>query len=79
METTIKKWGNSLAVRIPGIFSRQSGITEGTEVEIKVENGSLVITPVKRKYTLKELLDQVNDSNLHSEVDTGEVKGNEIW
>ena len=47
MEITLKKWGNSLAIRIPGAYCRQSGMVEGSKVTVSIENGSLVITPVK--------------------------------
>lgn len=33
----------------------------------------------KRKYSLKQLLDAVTEDNLHSEVDTGDAVGKEIW
>jgi antitoxin MazE len=79
METTLKKWGNSLAIRIPGAYCRQSGMVEGSKVTVSIENGSLVITPVKGKYELEELLLQVNDDNLHGEIQYGEPKGREIW
>lgn len=79
METTLKKWGNSLAIRIPGVYCRQSGMNEGSKVKISLENGSLVITPVKTKYKLEDLLLQVNDGNLHGEIQYGEPQGHEIW
>jgi antitoxin MazE len=79
METTLKKWGNSLAIRIPGIYCRQSGMNEGSKVDVSLENGSLIITPVKGKYELEELLLQVNEDNLHGEIQYVEPKGHEIW
>ncbi len=49
-------------------------------VEISLENGKLVITLVhKSKLTLKQLLVRINDENLHHEVDTGQITGNETW
>ena len=79
MQTTIQKWGNSLAVRIPGTLSKETGLKAGLSVEIFVENDNIVIKPVRKKYSLSELLVQVNESNLHHEMNMGEPKGREIW
>jgi len=38
------------------------------------------ITPItKPTLTLEQLLAQVNEHNLHGEVDTGPAVGNEVW
>ena len=49
-------------------------------IEISMKNGRLVITLApKSKLTLKQLLACVNEENLHHEVDTGLITGNETW
>lgn len=73
----VQKWGNSLGVRIPKALAVKAGLDEGTEIEIDVEDGQLVIKP--RAQTLDELLSQVTSDNLHSEVESGAPKGREIW
>jgi antitoxin MazE len=48
--------------------------------DIRVENGELVIRPVRRRqYDLSELLEGVNAANLHGEIDTGDAVGREAW
>ena len=80
MKTRVQKWGNSLALRIPKSFATEVGLQRETSVEISLTNGKLVITPVaKPKPTLKQLLAKVTKENLHHEVDTGAVVGNETW
>ena len=79
MQTTIKKWGNSLAVRISATLARESGISEGTIVDITPENKNLVIRPLRKRYVLSELLDKVCDENRHEEIETGGIKGKEVW
>ncbi len=66
-----------MSIRIPGIYCRQSGMNERSKVKISIENGALVITPVKTKYKLEDLLLQVNDSNLHGEIEYGKPQGGE--
>lgn len=36
MQSTVGKWGNSLAIRLPVEFARQSGLREGVPVELSV-------------------------------------------
>ena len=80
MKTRVQKWGNSLALRIPKSFATEVGLQRETAIEISLADGKLVITPVaKPKPTLKQLLAKVTKENLHHEVDTGSVAGNETW
>lgn len=77
MEIIVKKWGNSIGVRIPRIMAKDLNIKDGTPVEIKDSNGSIIISP--KKYMLDDLLSQINNSNIHSELDFGASMGKEIW
>jgi antitoxin MazE len=74
----LKKWGNSLALRIPKAFAFQSKIREDEYVNLTLEENKIVIVPEEdKKYTLKELLSGVNKTNLHREIDFGKQIGNE--
>ncbi len=80
METKIKKWGNSLALRIPMVFARNINIHQDTLIDLSIEDGKLVMIPIPEpEYSLTKLLAQVTDSNIHQEIDTGEAIGKEIW
>jgi antitoxin MazE len=80
MKTRVQKWGNSLALRIPKSFATQVGLQTDSSVEVSLVKGKLVIAPiVKRKLTLRALLAQVTEDNLHREVDTGSAVGSEAW
>ena len=80
METCVKRWGNSLALRIPRRLAEEVGLYEDSPVELSLEEGRLIIVPVMEpRYVLEILLAQVTPENLHSEVDTGEVIGGEAW
>lgn len=80
MVTTVAKWGNSLAVRIPQHVIKEIQLTEGAEVDLVVIDGNLVIKPRPRKrYSLEELITAITPENLHSEVETGVAVGNEVW
>jgi antitoxin MazE len=80
VETRVQKWGNSLALRIPKPFAAEVGLESDSFVELTLVDGKLVITPItKPTLTLEQLLAQVNEHNLHGEVDTGLAVGNEVW
>lgn len=80
METVIRKWGNSLALRIPKPLADEVGLKENSEVELALEEGKLMIVPaVVPGYVLDRLLAQVTAENLHRELETGAAVGVEAW
>lgn len=80
MKTKVQRWGNSLAVRIPKAFAEELGVEDNTEVDLALHDEELVIRPVGRlRFSLSELLEQVTEDNLHSEVETGPAVGDEAW
>ena len=42
---TVQKWGNSLAVRIPAILAKGAHVHSGSQVEISLQEGTLVVKP----------------------------------
>ena len=80
MKATIKKWGNSLALRIPKALAKEAGLHYELPVELSLVDGKLVIVPIERpKFDLEAMLDQITEDNLHSEVDVGPAVGQEVW
>ena len=80
METSVKRWGNSLALRIPKVLAEEVGLYEDTPVELCLEEGRLIVVPIaEARYDLESLLVQVTSENLHKEVDTGQAVGGEAW
>ena len=80
MNATIQKWGNSLALRIPKAVARDTRLGNGSVVNLTVEEGKVVIEPVRKvKYSLEELLKGVSKKNIHPSVDTGPAVGREVW
>jgi antitoxin MazE len=80
MQAKIRKWGNSLALRIPKSFALSVNIKQNELVDLLIDEGKIVIMPIpQKKYSLEELLEGVSETNLHSEFDTGAPTGKEIW
>ena len=52
----------------------------GSEVDLSVRDGDLVVRAAKRRtYRLSELPGKVTAKNQHGEVDTDEPIGREVW
>jgi antitoxin MazE len=80
MKTRVKKWGNSLALRIPKPLAIEMGLGHNSPVELSLVDGKLVIAPVvEPELSLEHLLAQVTEDNLHREVDAGSAMGGEVW
>lgn len=78
-QVTVKKWGNSPSVRLPAAIVRQASLSVDDVVELVVEDGRIVIMPVKTKeYSLDSLMSGITDDNLHSEISFGEPVGKEL-
>jgi len=78
MEAVVKKWGNSLGIRIPNPIVREFSLKDGSHVDIDDRGKEIVIKPVQRN-KLSEMLSKINEQNIHEEIDTGEPVGKEIW
>ena len=86
MHMTIKKWGNSLATRIPKAVVESVDLHLNQEVDIEAINGKIIITPIKKKkeYKLEELLSQCKPGSMKltkedQEWLDAEPVGREIW
>ena len=78
MTTTVQKWGNSLALRIPSAVARQIRVASGDAVELKVGSGILTIRATRPRYQLANLVAQIRPDNCHREVEWGASVGREL-
>jgi len=78
MEAVVKKWGNSLGIRIPNLVARKLSLKDGSYINIEDKEKKIVITPIK-KNRLSEMLSKINEQNIHEEIKTGGHVGKEIW
>ncbi len=79
MRTKIRRWGNSLGLRIPKALAEAAEVREGSSVELSVLEGEIVVRPATQRYELAELLAEVRREHLHVEAATGAPRGREIW
>ena len=80
MRATVKKWGNSAAVRIPASVMQATRLDLDEVVDVREEAGRIVIEPVRQKtYALETLLKGITPTNQHEAVDFGPAMGKEVW
>jgi antitoxin MazE len=78
MTVPLRKWGNSLAIRIPKDIARTLSIEYNSLLTLAIVDGVLVVKP-QNKTRLESLVSQINSENLHNEISTGGSVGNEEW
>lgn len=78
MEATVKRWGNSLALRIPSVLAEEVHITENSVVDLLVRDGVLV-AEVKPSFSLDAALNllESNQERLDPLMDWGHPVGSE--
>jgi antitoxin MazE len=80
MKTTVKKWGNSAAVRIPASVMEATHLDLDEVVDVREQAGRIVIEPVRQKtYDLRKLLKGITSKTRHAAVDFGPATGKEVW
>lgn len=81
MELVVKKWGNSLGIRLPTTIKKAFDIEENSKllVSLTPEGFLMKKAPSLPAYSLDSLLKGINDENQHKDFDEGAPTGKEIW
>ncbi len=80
MKAQLKKWGNSLAVRIPKTVAQAAKLRNGDRLELTVAgHGAVEIRAARQKPTLAQLVRAISAENCHAETDWGKPRGAELW
>ena len=79
MQVTMRKWGNSIGIRIPAGILTELNLSAEKKVDVRAEAGRIIIEPIiDSQETLEQLLGQITPDNLHSEIDFGQPVGKEL-
>ena len=82
MLAKIQKWGKSQGLRLTKNLLADAQLGVGDEVDIRVKEGLMIVTPAKNirgKYSLKDLVARIPENYRTGEVDWGEPVGKEVW
>jgi antitoxin MazE len=79
---TLKRWGNSLAVRIPANIAQEARLAEGQAIDVQVVDGKVQLLPYMaiKRFSRDRYLQQLRERKLesHDAVDFGAPQGSEF-
>lgn len=76
MRTSLARWGNSLAVRLPKDAAAAAGLREGAALELTVENDAIVLR--SRPWDIRDLVAAIDGPPPPLELEDG-PRGSEVW
>ncbi len=81
MFTTIHRWGNSQAIRLPKGILETASLRENDKVHITAERDCIIIRRAKKKHlTTAERFKEYDGDYKCTELDTGDKPvGKEVW
>ena len=77
MTVALKKWGNSTGLRIPSNIMEDGHFELDQEMDIRLENGCIIVEPAETGITLAQLVENISPDNLPEEIDFGSPVGQE--
>jgi len=77
MQVLLTRWGNSLGVRIPKDMTEKIGLTDGSRVEVQMEDDRIVISSTRPRYKLSDLLVGMTPDAMRDVFDWGDDVGRE--
>jgi antitoxin MazE len=81
LTSTIRRWGNSAAVRIPRDILTQANLEEGVNVEIVLtKEKEITLRAIRKRQTIQELFADYDGGFFQTEeLDWGKPQGDEVW
>lgn len=82
MITKIQKWGNSQGVRLSKTLLADADMNVGDAVDVAVQDGALLVTPIRRVrggHDLRDLVRRIPKDYKSRELDWGDPSGREVW
>lgn len=78
-QITLKRWGNSLAVRIPSAVVTALALKEDSRLHLSLDAGRVVLEPQSAPFDIDALIAQITPNNRHSAASVGQPVGREVW
>ncbi|MDZ4707967.1 MAG: AbrB/MazE/SpoVT family DNA-binding domain-containing protein [Saprospiraceae bacterium] len=81
MITKITRWGNSLAVRLPNKYLKQTQFKENEDLEIVLENGLIILKPIEKlklRMTMEELTEGMTLEGVMEQYEDWGTVGKEV-
>lgn len=78
MKGVIKKWGNSLAWRIPKDIAKQFDLEDGKAISISINENGITIQP-EEVFTIEDFMLGLSEDNRHDEIETNYIGKEKFW
>ena len=81
MTTTavLKKWGNSIALRLPSAVVKAENLVAGSQVQIHISENGLKVSRMPGESRIVGLCTAITPENVHIQTEWGSPQGQEIW
>lgn len=76
--TSLKYWGNSVAIRIPKSVLEATNMQVGDEIDFVIKKNKIELV-LSHEVTLDSLLSQIEEDAKREEFDWGKRRGKEQW
>ena len=77
MRSSIARWGNSLAVRVPKEVAETIGLREGAALDLTIEDDAIVLR--RRRHDIRNLVAAMADAEQPPLLMEDAPRGNETW
>ncbi len=78
MRTVLRRWGDSLGVRLPKRLTKDAGFRAGDMVNVGLQGGAVVIRRARPMYSLEQLIEGMTQGSAPAEFDSSGPMGREI-
>ena len=75
----LRKWGNSLAVRIPREAAERAGLAVGDTVAVSASPGKVTVARKRHDYRIEDFVKRMTPENQPELIDWGARRGKEFW
>ncbi|MEE3480986.1 MAG: hypothetical protein VZQ80_03240 [Lachnospiraceae bacterium] len=79
MPVQMKKWGNSMGLRVTKEMLNEAGISPDDPMTLEIKKGQFIFTTVHRRLSLEERIEKYGPIEKAPAVDWGKDRGREVW
>jgi antitoxin component of MazEF toxin-antitoxin module len=77
-KVSLRRSGGSLIITVPAAFAVQNNLEAGSEMSCQIEGDALVLKPLRKKFTLEQLLAETPEHSLLEEWENMPAVGSEF-
>ena len=80
MKAKIEKWEDGLGLPLPRSICVESGLVEGSVLDLSLRSGNLIVRTISNMApSLEDMVSGITEANIHEGIHTGGAMGGEAW